>query len=303
MGIVCVFLPNPMAISWPTKCPGHGRIQRTCQRTKELCTASPAGRPSFAKDTYLVGTVRKNASTLPTVRHPIPARCHRGRRPTQSFRDPFPKQNVPRGYSVRYHDGPLTAVKWKDTRTLIVLSTATSVGAPDVQITRRSKGRGGGVIRQKMQCPAMVDLYNRYYKAVDKADQLRSSLLCRRPTQLKKSAKKLPAHKTAQLRFHRALVRQLVGNFSARRRAAARNPPVVNPGTGPVIGEHEQVRRGKPTRACRYCAKARRLMPGARRPRPHETIYKCNTCKVYVCRVSLRPECWREHLEEMRTVT
>ncbi|KAI8516793.1 hypothetical protein Bbelb_053740 [Branchiostoma belcheri] len=47
----------------------------------------------------------------------------------------------------------------------------------------------------------------------------------------------------------RALVRQLVGNFSARRRAAARNPPVVNPGTGIVIAEHELARRGKPTRA------------------------------------------------------
>ncbi|KAI8498251.1 hypothetical protein Bbelb_241950 [Branchiostoma belcheri] len=283
----------------------------------------------FAKDTYLVGTVRRNASTLPTLRHPIPARRNRGRRPTQGFRDPFPKQNVPRGYSVRYHDGPLTAVKWKDTRTLIVLSTATSVGAPDVQITRRSKGRGGGVIRQKVQCPAMVDLYNRYYKAVDKADQLRSSYEFGRPSKkwhrqlfwyvlnkavvnaylnwkaytTERSAKKLAAHKTAQLRFRRALVRQLVGNFSARRRAPARNPPVVNHGTGPVIGEHEQVRRGKPTRACRYCAKARRLMPGARRPRPHETIYKCNTCNVSVCRVSLRPECWREHLEEMRRVT
>ncbi|KAI8483674.1 hypothetical protein Bbelb_386120 [Branchiostoma belcheri] len=90
----------------------------------------------FAKDTYLVGTVRRNASTLPTLRHPIPSRCNLGRRPTQGFRDPFPKQNVPRGYSVRYHNATLTAVKWKDTRTLIVLSTATSVGAPDVQITR-----------------------------------------------------------------------------------------------------------------------------------------------------------------------
>ncbi|KAI8490269.1 hypothetical protein Bbelb_320070 [Branchiostoma belcheri] len=173
----------------------------------------------FAKDTYLVGTVRRNASTLPTLRHPIPSHPI----PTQSFRDPFPKQN------------------WKAYTT-------------------------------------------------------------------ERSAKKLPAHKTAQLRFRRALVRQLVGNFSARRRAPARNPPVVNPGTGPVIGEHEQVRRGKPTRACRYCAKARRLMPGARRPRPHETIYECNTCNVSVCRVSffrvsLRPECWRKHLEEMRTVT
>ncbi|KAI8484249.1 hypothetical protein Bbelb_380340 [Branchiostoma belcheri] len=65
----------------------------------------------FAKDTYLVWMVRRNASTLPTLRHPIPARCNRGRRPTQSFRDPFPKQNVPRGYSVRYHNGPLTALK------------------------------------------------------------------------------------------------------------------------------------------------------------------------------------------------
>ncbi|KAI8479515.1 hypothetical protein Bbelb_427760 [Branchiostoma belcheri] len=219
------------------------------------------------------------------------------------FGDPFLKQNVPRGYSVRYHDGPLTPVKWKDTRTLIVVSTATIVGAPDVQITSRSKGRGGGVIRQKVQCPAMVNLYNRYYKAVDKAiDQLRSTYEFRRPSKrwhrqlfwyvlnkavvnaylnwkaytTERSAKKLPAHKTAQLRFRRALVRQLVGNFSARRRAPARNPPV---------------------------AKARRLMPGARRQRPHETIYKCNTCNVSVCRVSLRPKCWREHLEEMRTVT
>ncbi|KAI8483673.1 hypothetical protein Bbelb_386110 [Branchiostoma belcheri] len=159
----------------------------------------------------------------------------------------------------------------------------------------------------------MVDLYNRYYKAVDKAGQLRSSYEFGRPskkwhrqlfwysyvlnkavvnaylnwkayTTKRRSTKELriPAHKTAQLRFRQALVRQLVGNFSNRRRAPARNPPVVNPGTGPVIGEHEQVRRGKPTRACRYCAKARRR-------RPHETIYKCNTCNVSVCRVSLRP--------------
>ncbi|KAI8516217.1 hypothetical protein Bbelb_047980 [Branchiostoma belcheri] len=98
----------------------------------------------FAKDTYLVGTVRRNASSLPTLRHPIPPRSNRGRPPTQGFRDPFPKLNVPRGYSVRYHDGPLTAVKWKDTKTLILLSTGTSVGAPDVQVTRRSKGPGGG---------------------------------------------------------------------------------------------------------------------------------------------------------------
>ncbi|KAI8499043.1 hypothetical protein Bbelb_234960 [Branchiostoma belcheri] len=283
----------------------------------------------FGKDTYLVGTVRRNGSSLPTLRHPIPPRSKRGRPPTQSFRDPFPKLNVPRGYSVRYHDGPLTAVKWQDTKTLILLSTGTSVGAPDVQVTRRSKGPGGGAIRQQVPCPAMVELYNRHYKGVDKADQLRSSYEFGRPSKKwhrqlfwyvlnkavvnaylnwsaymsessRKKKEKIPVHKTTQLSFRRALVRQLVGNFSARRKAPAGNPPVVPPVIQPVNVQHEHVRRGKPTRACRYCAKARRHMTGANRPRPHETIYECSTCKVSVCRASLRPMCWREHLDETR---
>ncbi|KAI8494302.1 hypothetical protein Bbelb_280620 [Branchiostoma belcheri] len=137
----------------------------------------------FTKDTYVVGTVRRDVeSSLPTLRHTIPSRCKRVRRlhregnvrrPIQSFRNPFLKQNVPRGYSTRYYDGPLSVVMWKDIRTRILLTTATSIGATDVQVTRRSKGRG--VIRRQVQCPVMADLYNCHYKAVDKADQLRSS--------------------------------------------------------------------------------------------------------------------------------
>ncbi|KAI8498167.1 hypothetical protein Bbelb_241110 [Branchiostoma belcheri] len=180
---------------------------------------------------------------------------------------------------------------WKDTRTLILFDRAT-----DVQVTRRSKGRGRSAARLKEPCPAMVDLYNRYYKA---NKVVVNAYLDWKAYTSERSREKLPAHNNTQLIFRRALVRQRVGNFSARRRAPASNPPVFNPGTGPVIGEHEQVRRGKPTRACRYCAKAHRLMPGARRLRPHETVYKCNTCNVSVCRVFLRLECWREHLEEM----
>ncbi|XP_066264499.1 piggyBac transposable element-derived protein 4-like [Branchiostoma lanceolatum] len=280
----------------------------------------------FSKDTYLVGTVRKCASGLPTERHHRPfkprPRPRRGRPPMLPFRESYPS-DVPRGTSIRYHDGgPLTVMKWKDTKTLMALSTATTVDAPGVRVIRRSKRFN----RQEISCPLALDLYNRHYKAIDTADQLRGSYHFGRPSKkwhrklfwyaVNKAAVNaylnwkmyisnrqppLPQYRIAQLNFRRALMRQLVGNFSARRRAVVTvDDPGVRLGRGTVVGEHHQVSRGKPTKVCRYCARAGRLMSGARRSRPHETVYRCNTCNVSVCNVSLRPECWREHLQDMR---
>eukprot|EP00058_Branchiostoma_floridae_P017183 XP_002602671.1 hypothetical protein BRAFLDRAFT_72960 [Branchiostoma floridae] len=157
-----------------------------------------------------------------------------------------------------------------------------------------------------------MNMYNLRYKAVDTADQLRAGYEFGRPSKkwhrqifwyaMDKAVvnaflnwktytavrQDLPAHRVAQLSFRRALVRQLIGNFSARHRTPTAS--VALPG---VIGNHRQISQGKPTKACRYCAKAGRHMPRAKRCRPFETVYKCEMCNVSVCHVSLRPECWR----------
>ncbi|XP_035664493.1 piggyBac transposable element-derived protein 3-like [Branchiostoma floridae] len=273
----------------------------------------------FTKDTYIVGTVRRNASGLPTEGHPVPRKPGPGpgRPPLLKFPDPYPK-SVPRGTSVRYHDGPVTVVKWQDTKSLILLSTGTSVCAPDELTTRRCKGPSGAT-RLEVTCPAAMNMYNLHYKAVDTADQLRAGYEFGRPSKkwhrqifwyaMNKAVvnaflnwkiytagrQDLPAHRVAQLSFRRALVRQLIGNFSARHRTPTAS--VALPG---VIGNHRQISQGKPTKACRYCAKAGRHMPRAKRCRPFETVYKCEMCNVSVCHVSLRPECWREHLQDMQ---
>jgi len=273
----------------------------------------------FAHDTYLCGTVRKNALGLPNVKHSYPQPVRVGRNRKLDFRAPYPA-SVPKGTSTKFHDGPVTVVKWKDSKTLILLSTATRVDAPDKPVTRRCKSVGDRV-HQNLRCPAAVARYQSYYKAVDLADQLRGSYEFGRPSKkwhrqlfwfvLNKAVvnaflnwklyianvKPAPsANKTAQLSFRRELVKQLVANFTARQREAT-VPAIARPPGSDVTEEHRQVSRGKPSKACHYCRTARRLMSGAKRPRPHETVFACSSCHLYICSTLVRPQCWREHLE------
>ena len=104
-----------------------------------------------------------------------------------------------------------------------------------------------------------------------------------------------------QLMFRAEVARQLIGNFSSRRRAT-RGVRVVRPGPATADVQnvehavHELGRNPAGTRGCAMCRRAGRVSGHGTRPnRPHETRFWCTTCQVPVCRPTNREVCWREH--------
>ena len=111
-----------------------------------LATSIPLFHELFAKQTVAVGTCMANRRGLPKD---------------------LVKQRLPRGKVAAYRDGALLALKWRDKRDVLVLSTKHTPAMQDVSV----RAPGGRVFRRK---PILVEAYNSYMGGVDKSNQLLS---------------------------------------------------------------------------------------------------------------------------------
>ena len=107
-------------------------------------TSIPLFRELYAKQTLAVGTCQINRRGMPKT---------------------FLMQNISRGAVVACRQGPILALRWRDKRDVIVLSTKHTPAMTTVSI----RTRGGRVSKEK---PMAVDDYNRHMGGVDKSDQM-----------------------------------------------------------------------------------------------------------------------------------
>ena len=192
----------------------------------------------------------------------------------------------------------ITATMWADTKMVKFLSTISTPGI-GVNISRRINGRPT-VIRQ----PSAAHQYGQHYKGVDLLDMKIASYGVGRNS--KKVWRTLMYwmvnaalvnawviyNETAALRpegpkkrfspfdFRLQIAKQLINNFSCRKRAATK-PAILE--LGPP-DSHQMIRIGKPgqTRACRQHA---RFQPN--RKTSKRTRYACSQCKQSLC-----PDCF-----------
>ncbi|KAK3701245.1 hypothetical protein QZH41_003197 [Actinostola sp. cb2023] len=143
--------------------------------------------------------------------------------------------------------------------------------------------------------PYVSDLYTSKMGGVDRADQLRSSYTVGRPckkwyrylfwyalnlaicnARVLENVHKRPATPKRQLDFRLALSKQLIGNFTQRRRASTGPIPALNE----AARSHKSVKLEKRKKECVQCKKDGKKTP---RGRPIETKHKCKECDIALC--------------------
>ena len=104
----------------------------------------PLFRELYAKQTPAVGTCQISRREMPKT---------------------FLMQNIPRGSVVACQQGPILALRWRDKRDVVVLSTKHTPAMTTVSVRMR---RGWG----SKEKPMAVDDYNRHMAGVHKSDQM-----------------------------------------------------------------------------------------------------------------------------------
>ena len=249
-------------------------------------TSVPLLKDLLDEDTYACGTARTNKKYLSTdIKKP--GKMVRGESKIRQERG-----------------GNLTATAWKDKKVVTVLSTLSDPN--DMQSCRR---REGNVVREVDQ-PASVHSYNSYMNGVDRHDQLRLKYGVGRFA--KKAWKYLTwffincsivnayiiyAEKSQRttkkgykhIDFRMELAKQLIGNFSSRKRKSVAGAPNV---LAPVenvehVNTHMQKSRGV------QCAWHK--MQGVRK----EVVHGCKICNIHLCR-NICHQAYHEYAKRQR---
>lgn len=209
-----------------------------------------------------------------------------------------PKQlKLKRGESKKLQHEDVTAVLWHDNRDVLLLSTNSD---PRVDGTvKRKSGKGREEI--EIPCPKSVINYTKGMGGVDISDQKRVYYNVGRPS--KKWWKYLlhfvlnvsivnssiiydlshqptrSAHGNRQLDFRKNLVKQLIGDFTSRKRAGFKRslPTSITP---PHVTHVIEKIEGR-VKTCIECSASKRRTPSGR---GIQTAYKCKQCNAPLCR-------------------
>ena len=248
-------------------------------------TSIPLFHELFAKQTVAVGTCMANRRGLPKD---------------------LVKQRLPRGKVAAYRDGALLALKWRDKRDVLVLSTKHTPAMQDVSV----RAPGGRVFRRK---PILVEAYNSYMGGVDKSNQLLSYYRFNRKTNkwwkklffhllslaVVNAQKMFNLYKTKQgerpfsfLTFTESLLDDLLRCTQPPRVSK----PIMRSSTRLIVAPDafhgvERISCEKQVqRVCVVCAKRRLLgvekdaaAAGPSRSVARRTIWWCPVCKVALC--------------------
>lgn len=240
------------------------------------------------KDTYSCGTVRSNRFGWPT-----------------ELKTPK-KLKLVRGESVSLQSGRVVATVWRDNRDVMFFSTNSD---PQIEhdIERRT---GKGAQKIVIKCPEVVVQYTKNMGGVDRSDQYRSYYSFGRPSKkwwkyiyhfvintaivnayiLNKLSNRpeKTKHGSTQLEFRKALLQQLIGNFSSRKQIGRKRSlpcAITSPKTAHKL---EKLEHG---RVCGVCATKKRKTDSGRGIR---TYWKCNKCNIPFCKTN----CFLEYHQE-----
>ena len=185
----------------------------------------------------------------------------------------------------------MTASAWKDNKVVTVMSTTSQPSATGSVLRRQRDGT-----RVSVPCPEAILTYNRSMGGVDKGDQLRGYYNCRVKSRkfykyifyflfdvaitnafiLYKNFRSSPTYTTIK-KFRMQLARELIGDYSTRRRAG--------PGGGvirPLPLQHFPMKITKessePERKRRRCARC-----SQRNNKRTQTSWFCRECEVFLC--------------------
>jgi len=225
-----------------------------------------------SKDIYAVGTVRVNRRGLPAMMKE--------------------KEKLSRGEFTYRTKGNIAAIKWMDNKPVTMLTSSSSPRTVERILRRNRDGT-----RTEISCPKAVATYNRIMGGVDKFDQLRERYaIGRRSVKwwhrifyylidlaivnafvMWKLSKRTGSHD--QLTFRIRLARQLIGNFSNRKRKGkvpsfmSSKKQVPDDVRLANVGVHIPS-TGLTYRRCRHCST---------RKVEKRTRCLCTTCSVPLC--------------------
>ena len=233
--------------------------------------------------TTAVGSLRGNSAQMPT-----------------DYKTLYKAKVTPqdRGQHTMRQNGRLVLTAWKDKSTLCILSTGTNPMKKTEIVTRRC-----GAQTLKFPCPFQVTDYQNNYKGVDLTNQLsttyRVGRRCQRwhryfffhkINQVLVNAyinwkdvnnREQPHQNRSQLHFRMRVARRYLERVAQR--ANVRN-------VEPVTGRIHQLERSDMSRRCVVCKANKKR---------HESVKRCNVCKVHLCNPSKRPQCLRTHVQRM----
>ena len=251
-------------------------------------TSVPLMKDLLDNETYACGTVRTNKKYLSNdIKRP-------GR--------------MGRGESKIWQEtgGNLTATVWKDKKVVTVLSTLS-----DPNQMERCRRREGNVVHEVEQ-PASLHSYNKFMNGVDRHDQMRMKYGVGR------FAKKAWKYLTwffincsivnafiiyqevsergtkrgyKHLDFRLELAKELIGNFTCRKRRSVAPVPNMNALAGIENIQHVNVRMD----AARGVKCVWHKMQGKRK----EIVWGCKTCNVHLCK-DVCHHAYHEHAKRQR---
>ena len=102
----------------------------------------------------------------------------------------------------------------------------------------------------------------------------------------------------SHLQFHLQLSKELIGQFTARKKAG-RPRPSLPTGSSHLYIFDKLIQQGH-TRSCENC-KQKLAIVGVKRKKPAETRFGCRSCGVLLCQPSERGNCfeeWHKSLQE-----
>lgn len=244
-----------------------------------LYTSIPLALYLLENKTYSTGTIRVNRKLVPKQ---------------------WPSRKLNRGEHVALQDKihpHLTLVAWQDTKVVRVCSTAWS---PD-RVTHCL--RRVSAVRQRVNQPLSLSMYNKYYAGVDRFDQRRAKYRVGRFSRkswkylfhfyvnaaivnawvlyAETSTRQKPKGRYEQLQFRHELMKELIGGYAYQQsRAAIVKPPVFGPDAAPIVQSHANVHMQ--AHRVRRCVAHSRFTPNGRSIK--QTAFGCRACGVHLCK-------------------
>lgn len=246
------------------------RFKNHCLYTDNLYTSIPLFKFLYTKGIYCTGTIKGGRKHVPAI-----------------FKAKDSK--YPRGKYQYYQDqrfSQLSCCIWKDTRDVKLCST---VVLPDVNTMSNVMRRSGGQYN-KISCPAIAKLYQRYFSAIDIMD---ARITPKTYGALSHCSKKMWKHlffytvnvslsnalilwqiskkdtKMDNFNFRVKVAEALIGNFTSRKRHGNHANPKR---------KHELIRM--PVKRPRLCSAHKRFFPGQKK----EIVWGCASCNLMFCK-------------------
>lgn len=203
-----------------------------------------------------------------------------------------------RGESKIVQVGDVTALVWHDNRDICAVSSNCD---PNVTVeVKRKTGKGNEQIT--VPCPLTIDRYTKYMGGVDRSDQKRSYYSLGRKTVkwwryifgfamntaivnsfISYNDTNQPApsrHGHTQRKFRLALYRQMINNFSSRKRLGRKRSLPLSTLSPKNLHKITKITGRK--KVCAYCASVGRKAASGR---GIQTTWQCDKCSLPLCRV------------------